>query len=219
MAVRIQQCSGQDSLADGFSSAIFGSSVAVGDIVVVACFSTVNLSNDCNISDDGLNTWIRVISTPSATINTDIEFWYSIITTGGTLTITNTPTSAGNSGLICEEWTQPMSSPTDISNGNAPTKATTNFTSGSFATNKAYEVLFCASVTAAFTTVTAGTGWSNLNSVTDFFSTKLSLESQIVTVIGTYNGAMTASPSSFYSCIGMGLKFKEIGRPQVSIMG
>ncbi len=222
-AIRIQSAAGSDAFASGFSSTDV-ISVTSGNIIVVACWSETNVVDDCNITDTLGTTFTRVISKGSPTTLTDIELWFGVLgASDASYVVTNTPTSGANSGLIIEEWSGQSASPQDTSQANAPTKASTSFTSGSFTTTQAYEVLFCASIfdtNLPFGSLTAGSGWSNLTTVSNIPGFQMGLESQIVGTAGAYFGSMTCSQSKFYECAAMGLKFiPPPYRVQATIMG
>ena len=170
----VQSTTGSETTGTGsYSSTAFGSSVTVGNaIVVVVTSDGNNASQVTNITDSKGNTYSKLAESVNTSQSTQryVAVWMTKVTTGGTsnaITVTYNAASSNNSAVAAQEFSGFTGTPTlDKTAGGGSTTATTSPTTSTTAsTTVAAELIvggFVANSTIA--SFSAGSGYSNASS-------------------------------------------------------
>lgn len=195
---RVQVFSGTNT---AFASTVTTSSVTVtaGNLIIGIAEADTVAANGITFTDSKGNAWSRAKST-SLAATFDLEIWYAIATVGGSgYTVTAADNGGGvDSLIICEEWSGQAASPFDVAAGTTGTVSTALDSGATGTTAQANELVIGAGAV-SLTTLSAGAGYSNLNTVATAF-TRLGFESKTVSAKGTQNATMTAGANASWVC-------------------
>lgn len=179
-----------------------------GNMLVAIAEADTVASNGITITGNNSASFARVISTVTSG-NFDLEVWVAYNIAGGA---GQTVTAADNGGgvdslIMVEEWSgAALTSALDQSTGQSLTGLSSYTSGNTAATSQANELIVGALAVTAGTVLTAGAGFTNLNTVTTAFS-QLAFETKVVAATGVQ--AATATSVATSACSISCSTFKE----------
>lgn len=198
----VQSQTGSEITGTGtYTTAAFGSSVTVGNIIVVSASSDGNSASQItNITDSKGNTYTKQFEQlGTARMG---SMWTTKVTTGGTgltVTVTYNSASSNNSGVVFQEFTGPTGTLTkDQSLGANGTSATPSVGPTGTTTNaNELVVAFCV-MTSTEASFTAGTGYTN-GAAAIVSNANIGMQSKLVTSTGTQTAGFTWPTSRVFA--------------------
>ena len=190
---RLIQTSGNQASATSVAVKI---SPTLGNVLIAKAAAQV-AANGVTVSD-GSNTWHRAGSVDSSDVAAEIEIWYAVVTTAGSLTITSSSAGANNS-LVVEEW-QGISGVLNAAGAGNSSTGNATVTTGNVTTTYSDCLLVAATATNGGT-LTSGSPTDSFASSggirnADIFELCIHGAYEIVAATGTYSTGWTIDSST-----------------------
>lgn len=176
----------------------FSSSVSVGDLIVVTTSDDSGVTSVSAVTDSKGNTYARIVVVGSTS---SYQRWYTVVQTGGSSFTVSATWNTGNTGrctLVAQEFNGFIGTPIldkSSTNGSTSTSATSGATSST--TRNQELVVGGLSYASTASTVTLGTGYTNLDGV-NAANASVAQESQVVSVTAAQTATFTIGASRAY---------------------